>query len=406
MSRCVLAREVWKVKVEKGPSEHGVYKLGYLWLAPTFMNEFWKVDPDRGAVVGRFQMPGIVWGAPWVDEDALYGASGGGFVRKFGMDGREVWTVNPGLGDFTAEAVVEAWSRYLAVQFPKGLAVLDKEDGTVVWSVEWSPEGPYSQEPTFDPETGLLWVCRPTAENNLVAFDREGRVVWRFTLPSPATTYACPQIWSRYLVVVCERHVVVVDRFSKKHLWSLDFGRVYYAGKPADALTGGPRTLTPDGKLLVWTIDGLYSCFDLENGVLLWRLDMGTLGYATRDSTTYWGYRGAVASGGLAVFLGCNNLPMDSDNPYGYDRNRLFILDYESGRLVYVSEPRYRLACCCKPILFRGRVVIGTWYKDSEDNEFPSYYYCWEIEDSSGRWGVDDRVYEWMGGWHHGGYSV
>ena len=406
MGRCVLAREVWKLKVEKGPSEHGVYKFGYLWLAPTFMNEFWKVDPDRGAVVGRFQMPGIVWGAPWVDEDALYGASGGGFVRKFGMDGREVWTVNPGLGDFTAEAVVEAWNRYLAVQFPKGLAVLDKDDGAVVWSVEWSPEGPYSQEPTFDPETGLLWVCRPTAENNLVAFDREGRAVWRFTLPSPATTYACPQIWSRYLVVVCERHVVVVDRISKKHLWSLDFGRVYYAGKPADALTGGPRTLTPDGKLLVWTIDGLYGCFDLETGVLLWRLDMGTLGYATRDSTTYWGYRGAVASGGLAVFLGCNNLPMDPDNPYGYDRNRLFILDYESGRLVYVSEPRYRLACCCKPILFKGRVLIGTWYKDSEDNEFPSYYYCWEIEDSSGRWDVDDGVYEWMGGWHHGGYFV
>jgi len=68
MSRCVLAREVWKLKVEKGPSEHGVYKLGYLWLAPTFMNEFWKVDPDKSVVVGRFRMPGVVWGAPWVDR--------------------------------------------------------------------------------------------------------------------------------------------------------------------------------------------------------------------------------------------------------------------------------------------------------------------------------------------------
>lgn len=35
MGRQVLATEVWRLRVEKGPSEHGVYKFGYLWLAPT-----------------------------------------------------------------------------------------------------------------------------------------------------------------------------------------------------------------------------------------------------------------------------------------------------------------------------------------------------------------------------------
>ncbi|MEM1607327.1 MAG: hypothetical protein QXW55_04820 [Candidatus Bathyarchaeia archaeon] len=83
---------------------------GYLYLAPTFRDEFWKVKPETGTIVERYEMPGHVWGAPLVDISGIYGASTGGYVIKFRQDGSVVWRVNTGLGDFIAEAIVEAWA--------------------------------------------------------------------------------------------------------------------------------------------------------------------------------------------------------------------------------------------------------------------------------------------------------
>lgn len=83
----VSAIDAWKLDVGVGPAEHGVYVDGYLYLAPTFRDEFWKVDPETGAILDRFRMPGHVWGAPLVDESGIYGASTGGDVIKFRHDG-------------------------------------------------------------------------------------------------------------------------------------------------------------------------------------------------------------------------------------------------------------------------------------------------------------------------------
>jgi len=87
------------------------------------------------------------------------------------------------------------------------------------------------------------------------------------------------------------------------------------------------------------------------------------------------------------------------------DKNRLFIIDYRAGRIVYASEPIYQMACCCKPIVAKGMVIIGSWYKDSEGKTYKNIYNCWKIilTDDSRR--VLDREYLWMGGMHHGGYS-
>ncbi|HIE19261.1 TPA: hypothetical protein EYP75_06005, partial [Candidatus Bathyarchaeota archaeon] len=54
---------IWKLEVGVSPAEHGVYKDGFLYLAPTFRDEFWKVDPEKGHIVKVFKMPGHVWGA-------------------------------------------------------------------------------------------------------------------------------------------------------------------------------------------------------------------------------------------------------------------------------------------------------------------------------------------------------
>ena len=398
----IIVKERWKLDVDSGPAEHGVYKYGALWLAPTFLKEYWKVDPERGVILQKFPMQGIVWGAPWIDKDGVYGATEGGVIRKFNHKGEIVWTIRTDLGDFIAESITEAWGKYIAVQFPKGIALVDKERGEVVWSDEWSPEGRSGQEPTYDQDEKLLWVCKPISEDNLISYNEEGKVIHKITLPDYPTTYACPQIWGDYIAVICNRHIVVVDKRKGRIVWSLDLSRIRYGGKDEDALVGGPRTITPDGKLILWTIDGLYVCFDLRTGTILWRIDLMSLGYTTRDNTAYWSYGGLVATDGIAVFLGRNNLP--EGNEYAYNRNRLFVIDYEVGKIVYTSDPKYKLACCCKPILAKGKVIIGTWYKDSENREFTACYYCWEIKGREERRLVD-KPYEWMGGLHHGGYG-
>ncbi|MEM1997866.1 MAG: PQQ-binding-like beta-propeller repeat protein [Candidatus Bathyarchaeia archaeon] len=403
------AIDVWKLDVGVGPAEHGVYVDGYLYLAPTFRDEFWKVDPETGAILDRFRMPGHVWGAPLVDGSGLYGASTGGDLIKFRHDGVVVWRVNTGLDDFIAEAVVEAWGKCLAVQYPKGIALVDKAAGEILWVDEWSPEAPGGQEPTFDQETGVLWVCRPTAENGLVAYDAGGEKVHLINLPSPPTTYACPQIWSGYIVLVCRRHLVVLDRGSGRILWVRDFSTVNYGGEEQDSLSGGPRTLTHNGRVMVWTADGVFTCISISSGEEMWRLDFKSLGFASAECSDPWGYAGGAAVDGVFVILGRNNLPEDAGSPFSIDRNRLFMIDYNSGEIVYVSKPVYQMACCCKPIVAKGKVVIGSWYKDSEERTYRNFYNCWRIvplesEPSESRV-ILDRDYAWLGGPHHGGYS-
>jgi len=65
------------------------------------------------------------------------------------------------------------------------------------------------------------------------------------------------------------------------------------------------------------------------------------------------------------------------------------------------------MACCCKPIVAKGRVIIGSWYKDSKGRTYQNFYNCWRIKLSDNRREriVLDRDYTWLGGSHHGGYS-
>ncbi len=397
--------EKWKLSVGKSPAEHGVYKLGYLWLAPTFRNAFWKVDPENGKVVRKFVMPDNVWGAPWVEKERIIGASLGGYIRCFNQEGDILWTVNPKLGNFISESITEAWEKYVAVQFSKGVAIVRKDNGEIVWTRKWKPEGASGQEPTFDSEERLLWVCKPIQEDNLVAYKEDGDVIASFTLPDLPVNYACPQIWDKYLIVICNKYVVVIDRVRKKKLWEKYFGEVEYGGEMCNALRGGPRVITPDGKLIVWTADGVFLCFDLKTGDEIWRLDLARRGYASSKCTAIWGYAGGTAADGLFIVLGRNNLPEKSGTPYDINKNRLFIISYKNGDIVSVSEPKYRMACCCKPIVAKGKVIIGSWYKDKEGKTYESFYYCWEIRSSSSIWQPLDRTYEWLGGLHHGGYS-
>jgi outer membrane protein assembly factor BamB len=395
----------WRLEVGVSPAEHGAYVDGYLYLAPTFRDEFWKVNPETGTILQRFKMPGHVWGAPWVDRSGLYGASTGGTIAKFSPDGQVIWSSNPGLGDFTSEAVAEAWGECLAVQYPRGIALVDKASGDILWSDEWTPEAPDGQEPTFDPETGLLWVCRPLTENGLVAYDLNGSKTRSADLPSPPTTYACPQLWSGYVMVVCRRHVVVFDRGSGRTVWTRDFSTVIYGGEEQDSLSGGPRTITHDGKVIIWTADGVFVCLDIRSGEELWTLDLKRLGYASTECSDPWGYAGGAAVDGILVILGRNNLPEGSGSPFSIDRNRLFAVDYRSGELIYVSEPVYQMACCCKPIVAKGKVIIGSWYKDTNGKTYPNFYNCWRISLTDASRTLLDRDYHWLGGTHHGGYS-
>ncbi|MEM1602303.1 MAG: PQQ-binding-like beta-propeller repeat protein [Candidatus Bathyarchaeia archaeon] len=406
----VNVTNIWRLGVGVGPAEHGVYVGGYLYLAPTFRNEFWKVDPESGAILKRYCMPGNVWGAPLVDESGVYGASTGGYVTKFTHDGSVVWQTNSGLGDFIAEAIVEAWDKCLAIQYPRGISIIDKATGKILWSDEWSPEEtPKGQEPTFDDEAGVLWVCRPMAENGLVAYDADGTKIRSISLPSPPTTYSCPQIWSGYIVLICRRHVVVLDRGSGRKRWMKEFPAVVYGGEEQDPLSGGPRTLTHDGRIIIWTTDGVFFCLDVESGTELWRLDFKDLGYASAECNDPWGYAGGAAVDGIFIILGRNNLPEGSESPFSINRNRLFLIDYRSGEVLYVSEPVYQMACCCKPIVAGGRIVIGSWYKDSEGKTYQNYYNCWKITPADGEPGksrlILNRDYAWLGGHHHGGYS-
>jgi len=397
--------EAWKLEVGVSPAEHGVYKNGFLYLAPTFRDEFWKVDPERGCIVKVFKMPGHVWGAPWVDATGIYGASTGGDIIKFSSDGKTVWKYNPGLGDFTSEAITEAWDECIAAQFPKGVALLEKRDGEALWCDEWNPEAPNGQEPTFDPETELLWVCRPTTKNGLAAYDLSGRKVHLIDLPSPPTTYACPQIWTRYVLVICRRHVVVFDRGLGRRIWCRDFSTVTYGGEEWDSLVGGPRVITQDGRVIVWTADGVFTCLNIENGDTLWSLDFKRLSYASEECNDPWGYAGGAAVDGVFVILGRNNLPKDSNSPFTIDKNRLFVIDYMTGRLIYVSEPSYQMACCCKPIVAKGKVIIGSWHEDSEKKTYRNVYNCWRITATDISRKVLNRDYLWLGGIHHGGRS-
>ena len=86
---------IWKLEVGVSPAEHGVYKDGFLYLAPTFRDEFWKVVPEKGEIVKVFKMPGHVWGAPWVDDTGIYGASTGGDIIKFSPGGEALWKSIP-----------------------------------------------------------------------------------------------------------------------------------------------------------------------------------------------------------------------------------------------------------------------------------------------------------------------
>jgi len=400
---------VWRLEVGTSPAEHGVYKGGNIYLAPTFRDEFWKVEAEKGEVLATFKMPGNVWGAPWVDNTGLYGASTGGHIVKFSLDGDILWKVDLylSLGHFLSEAITEAWGKCIAVQFPKGIAVLDKNEGKVLWCDEWNPEQPQDgQEPTFDPETRLLWVCMPLKEKGLVAYDLNGKKCIIKDLPSPPPHYICPQIWSRFVLIVCKRHVTVFDRSSGKQVWVKGFSNVTYGGKNQDALEGGPRVITSDGKVIVWTADGTFYCMDITNGNILWTLDFKRLGYASIECNDLWGYAGGVAADGIFIILGRNNLPKSSDSPFTIDKNRLFIINYENGELVYVSEPVYQMACCCKPIVARSKVVIGSWYKDSKEQTYSNYYNCWKINVIDETRKVLDRDYLWLGGLHHGGYST
>ena len=396
---------IWKLEVGVSPAEHGVYKDGFLYLAPTFRDEFWKVDPEKGEIVKVFKMPGHVWGAPWIDDTGIYGASTGGDIIKFSPGGEALWKSNPGLGDFTSEAVTEAWGECIAVQFPKGITLLNKRDGEALWCDEWSSEAPDGQEPTFDPETGLLWVCRPMTKDGLVVYDLSGRKVHSIDLPSPPTTYACPQIWTRHVLVICRRHVAVFERGSGRRIWSRDFSTVTYGGEDQDSLSGGPRVITQDGRVIVWTADGVFICLNIENGDTLWSLDFKRLGYASAECSDPWGYAGGAAVDGVFVILGRNNLPKETNSPFAIDKNRLFVIDYVTGKLIYVSDPIYQMACCCKPIVAKGKIIIGSWYKDSEEKTYQNLYNCWKINVTDDPRKILDRDYLWLGGIHHGGYS-
>jgi len=396
---------IWSLEVGVGPAEHGVYRKGFLYLAPTFRDEFWMVNAESGKILKTFKMPDHVWGAPWVDETGIYGASLGGHVIKFSSDGEILWKSNPELGDFKAEAVTEAWSEFLAVQFLRGIAILRKENGEILWSDEWTPEAPGAQEPTFDLETDLLWVCRPACKDGLVAYDLNGEKVFSADLPSLPTSYACPQLWTRYVVVICRRHVAVFDRGSGKMIWSRDFSTVVYGDKVQDSLAGGPRVITQDGRVIVWTTDGVFTCLSIGDGGTLWTLDFKRLGYASDKCNDPWGYAGGAAVDGVFVILGRNNLPKGSDPNFAIDKNRLFIIDYRKGEIIYASEPIYQMACCCKPIVAKGKIIIGSWYEDSEGKTYGNLYNCWRINVADEKREVLDREYLWLGGMHHGGYS-
>ncbi len=69
------------------------------------------------------------------------------------------------------------------------------EHGVYKFRYLWLSPTFRSQFWKVNPETGLLWVCKPTVERNLETYDLNGRLIHRLTLPSPPTTYACPQIW-------------------------------------------------------------------------------------------------------------------------------------------------------------------------------------------------------------------
>ncbi|RLF23780.1 MAG: hypothetical protein DRN15_04755 [Thermoprotei archaeon] len=395
--------EKWRLPVGVGPAEHGVYKLGRLWLAATYRNAFWEVDPESGRVLREFIMPGQVPGAPWVERDGLYGVSQGGHVRRFSLKGEILWTVNLDLGEFIGEAITEAWKEYIAVQFKNGIAIIRKSDGRVAWIDKWSHEVMAGQEPTYDEEQELLWVCRPLHRENLVAYDKNGDKTCSLTLPSPPTTYACPQIWNDYVVVVCSRHVVVVRKDEGIILWTKDYGTTKYGDKVWDSLIGGPRTLTIDGKVIVWTANGRFRCLDIASGRPIWRLDLEALGYVSSSCDDPWGYAGGVAVDGVFIILGRNNLPMNSGTAYDINKNRLFIVDYEKGEIFMTTDDVYMMACCCKPIVAKGKVIIGSWFKDSKGSKYEGYYYCWEIKSPEGE--PEDKDYEWMGGLHHGGYA-
>jgi len=143
----------------------------------------------------------------------------------------------------------------------------------------------------------------------------------------------------------------------------------------------------------------------MENGDVLWTLDFKRLGYASAECNDPWGYAGGAAVDGVFIILGRNNLPESSGSPFAIGRNRLFIIDYKTGKFIYVSEPIHQMACCCKPIIANGKVIIGSWYKDSERQTYNNLYSCWRIRVADEPRKVLDRDYLWLGGLHHGGYS-
>ncbi|MCX8171847.1 MAG: PQQ-binding-like beta-propeller repeat protein, partial [Candidatus Bathyarchaeota archaeon] len=211
------------------------------------------------------------------------------------------------------------------------------------------------------------------------------------------------------IILVCRRHLVALDRGSGRTLWVKDFSKVNYGGEEQDSLSGGPRTLTHNGRVIVWTADGVFTCLNVADGEELWRLDFKSLGFASSECNDPWGYAGGAAVDGVFVILGRNNLPEDAESPFSINRNRLFIIKYDSGDILYISKPAYQMACCCKPIVAKGRVIIGSWYKDSEGRTYRNFYNCWKIipleNESDGSRVLLDRDYTWLGGPHHGGYS-
>lgn len=346
-------------------------------------------------MLNEFIMPGHTWGAPWVEEKSLYGASMGGYVRRFLLDGRIVWTINPGLGDFISEAITEAWRSYIAVQFRKGIALVRKDNGQVIWFFRWDPEVAAGQESTYDSENELLWVCKPLKKDNLAAYDKYGGEVYLITLPSPPTNYACPQLWEDHILIICSRHIVVINRNEGTIIWSKDYGKVMYGGEEVDSLRGGPRVITTDGRVIIWTANGIFQCLEISSGRQLWRLEFESLSYASSLCTNPWGYAGGVAIDGVFIILGRNNLPSRYGTPYDICKNRLFIIDYRRGKILLTSKNIYMMACCCKPIAARGKVIIGSWFKDSEGKLYNAYYYCWRVNIP----GVEpeNKDFEWMG---------
>ncbi|HEX2030214.1 MAG TPA: PQQ-binding-like beta-propeller repeat protein, partial [Actinomycetota bacterium] len=219
----------------------------------------------------RFRLGAAVLGGFAADEERVYAGSRAGEVVAVGLeDGEEAWRFRAGGRVETAPAAAEGLVVAVAENYRTGEAsvvALEAESGRRAWA--FSAPGP--DVGASSPAIGRGTVFVGLGDGRVRALDlRTGQERW--AAPVLATSLGAraftPELVPAVpgdLVVADVAHVYRLDAATGEERWSFRISELLFRGGPA----------VSDGAVLVGDDGGGLSAISLEEGVRVWRADLG-----------------------------------------------------------------------------------------------------------------------------------